>query len=79
MFTTASMFTNTHDTRYGEELFDDGINPAGNSTLGCPGCTVRCCPMRTTNVFRATWTLTASASTVFEHEYKEFRYAELFR
>eukprot|EP01051_Picozoa_sp_SAG22_P009718 SAG22_NODE_830_length_6941_cov_2.114294_4_plen_1368_part_00 len=68
---------------YGEELHDDHINPPApnsprNATIpGCAQCTVRCCPLRTTNVFLSHWTLTSEAQTIFEHEYKEFRFAEV--
>jgi hypothetical protein len=33
--------------------------------------------MRTTNVFHSVWTLREGQQTVHEHEYKEFRFAEL--
>ena len=64
---------------YGEEATDTFLNPPQpNSTIpGCAACTVRCCPMRTTNVFLSKWSLTSKAQTIFEHEYKVFRYAEL--
>ena len=64
---------------YGEELTDDFANPAQpNSTLpACPACTVRCCPMRTTNVFWSTWTLRDGHQTGAQHEYMQFRFAEI--
>ena len=44
---------------YGEEAVDSFVQPSQpNSTIpGCAACTVRCCPMRTTNVFLSAWTL----------------------
>jgi hypothetical protein len=64
---------------YGEEATDNFLNPPKpDSTIpGCAACTVRCCPMRTTNVFLSRWSLTSKAQSIFEHEYKVFRYAEL--
>jgi hypothetical protein len=68
---------------YGEEVSDSHVNPGtashphNNTIPNCSACTVRCCPMRTTNVFLSTWSLSSAATTIFEHEYKTFRYAEL--
>ena len=70
----------TVDVGYGEELHDDQIDPPtprGSTLPGCKNCTVRCCPMRTTNVFHSIWTLRNGLQTSSEHEYKEFRFAEL--
>ena len=70
----------TVDVGYGEESHDDEINPPtphGSTLPGCRNCTVRCCPMRTTNVFHSVWTLRDGVQTCSEHEYKEFRYAEI--
>ena len=70
----------TVDVGYGEERHDDNIDPPtphGSTIPGCKDCTVRCCPMRTTNVFHSIWTLRDGDQVCSEHEYKEFRYAEL--
>jgi hypothetical protein len=66
---------------YGEELIDDFESPPRpNSTLpGCEACTVRCNPIRCSNVYVSRWTLAGGQRETFatEHEYKEFRFAEL--
>ena len=70
----------TVNVGYGEESHDDQIDPPtprGSTLPGCLNCTVRCCPMRTTNVFHSVWTLRDGEQTCGEHEYKQFRYAEL--
>ena len=70
----------TVNVGYGEESHDDDRDPPtprGSTLPGCLNCTVRCCPMRTTNVFHSVWTLRDGEQTCGEHEYKQFRYAEL--
>jgi hypothetical protein len=70
----------TVNVGYGEESHDSEIDPPtphGSTLPGCLNCTVRCCPMRTTNVFHSVWTLRDGEQTCGEHEYKQFRYAEL--